>query len=217
MQYGLSQRNLNDIWDAFTHFPEIEQVLLFGSRAKGNYRPGSDVDLAVKGQSLHRRQINRLSDLLNEEYPLPYFFDVLHYETLANLDLVAHIDRVGKIIYPQQEERKFMTREYKVLNEEQVQSFLNHGYLVVKDCFEPAFAKQWTDQAFTRLGYDPEDATTWEKEIIWMDHANQLPVSEISPKAWGALCDVIGGEDRIETQVMRLLSTGHFTTINTCR
>lgn len=102
MQYGLSQRNMNDILDAFTHFPEIEQALLFGSRAKGDFQPGSDVDLAIKGHRLNRKQINRLNDLLNEEYPLPYFFDVLHYETLDSPDLIAHIDRVGKVIYLQE-------------------------------------------------------------------------------------------------------------------
>jgi len=108
-----------------------------------------------------------------------------------------------------------MPTKYKVLTEEQVQSFLDKGYLVVKGCFDAAFAKGWTDQAFTRLGYDPDDDSTWEKEIIWMDHANQQPIWEISPKAWGALCDVLGGEERIEPKVMRLLSSGHFTTINT--
>jgi len=76
-----------------------------------------------------------------------------------------------------------MPTKYKVLTEEQVQSFLDKGYLVVKGCFDAAFAKGWTDQAFTRLGYDPDDDSTWEKEIIWMDHANQHGFSHpaISP------------------------------------
>lgn len=99
MKYGLSQRNMNDMGKAFTQFPEIEQVILFGSRAKGNYRLGSDVDITIKGPMLTHRHINRLSDLLNEVYPLPYFFDVLHYDYLKNPELIAHIDRVGKVIY----------------------------------------------------------------------------------------------------------------------
>ncbi|MEM7536985.1 MAG: phytanoyl-CoA dioxygenase family protein [Chloroflexota bacterium] len=103
---------------------------------------------------------------------------------------------------------------YKVLTEEQVQSFLDNGYLVVKDCFDREFATQWTDHAFERLGYDANDRSTWEKEIIWMDHAFQRPVAEISQKAWDAICDVVGGAARIEDKVMRLVSSGHFTTVN---
>ena len=74
-------------------------VVLFGSRAKGNYKPGSDIDLAVKGDRVSPRIVAQLADCLNEETPLPYFFDVVHYETLDNQALVDHIDRVGIVIY----------------------------------------------------------------------------------------------------------------------
>ena len=63
------------------------------------------------------------------------------------------------------------------------------------------------------IGYDPGDRSTWTKEIVWMDRKNAAPIKEISPKAWGALCDVAGGEDRIDTRVMEIESQ-HFTTIN---
>jgi hypothetical protein len=102
---------------------------------------------------------------------------------------------------------------YKVLTDENVRSFLDKGYLVVNDCLDPAISNRWIDDAYERLGYDRNDPGTWAKEIIWMDHKNQMPVRELSPKAWGAILDVVGGEDRLETQVMGLPS-GHFTTIN---
>ena len=99
MSHGLLSRDLNYIIQALKQFPEIETALLFGSRAKGNYKPGSDVDLAIKGGEITHTTISRLAFLLNEEYPLPYFFDVVHYKTLSNRNLAEHIDRVGEIIY----------------------------------------------------------------------------------------------------------------------
>ncbi len=96
--YGLKDRDLYWIRKAIANYPQVEQVLIFGSRAMGNYKTGSDVDLAIKGYQIDRRILNRLSDDLNEEYPLPYFFDVIHYESITNEDLKAHIDTVAKVI-----------------------------------------------------------------------------------------------------------------------
>ncbi|MFC1466642.1 MAG: phytanoyl-CoA dioxygenase family protein [Candidatus Brachytrichaceae bacterium NZ_4S206] len=103
---------------------------------------------------------------------------------------------------------------YRVLTEAQVRSFLEDGYLVVKDCLDRDIARRWIEEAYDRLGYDKNDPATWAKEIVWMDHKNQLPVREIAPKAWDAILDVVGGEERLEPQVMRLHHSGHFTTIN---
>jgi uncharacterized protein len=102
--YGLTESDMAQITEATHHFDEIAQVILFGSRAKGNYKPGSDVDLAVKGDRVTHRTIAQLADVLNEEIPLPYFFDVIHYDSLesqapADHPLAAYIDRVGIVIY----------------------------------------------------------------------------------------------------------------------
>ena len=102
---------------------------------------------------------------------------------------------------------------YKVLSDEQVQSFMDQGYLIVKDCLDRDVANRWIDEAYVRLGYDPHDPSTWEKDIIWMDHQNQMPVREIAPKAWAAILDVVGGEERLETQVMGKPKT-HFSSVN---
>jgi hypothetical protein len=106
-----------------------------------------------------------------------------------------------------------MMGKYRVLTDEQVQSFLDKGYLVVHDALDTRIANRWVDEAYERLGYDKHDPSTWQKDIIWMDHKNQMPVYEVAPKAWAAVLDVIGGEDRLETQVMGITS-GHFTSIN---
>jgi hypothetical protein len=103
---------------------------------------------------------------------------------------------------------------YRILTDAHVQSFLDKGYLVVRDCLERDIASRWIDQAYERLGYDKDDPSTWSKDIVWMDHKNQLPIREVAPKAWAAILDVVGGEDRLETKVWRIPESGHFSTIN---
>ncbi len=98
MDTGLTETDINLIAAAIAQFPEIEDALIFGSRAKGSYKKASDVDLAVKGRHVSNETIKRLNFVLNEELPLPYFFDVVHYESLENQLLVEHIDRAGKSI-----------------------------------------------------------------------------------------------------------------------
>jgi len=98
MDTGLTQTDIKRITAAIKQFPEIEDAVIFGSRAKGTHKKASDVDLAIKGRAVTSETINRLNFLLNEELPLPYFFDVVHYESLENQLLVEHIDRVGKSI-----------------------------------------------------------------------------------------------------------------------
>lgn len=99
MAYGLRDSDLGHIISAFSQFEEIEAVVLFGSRAKGSYQPGSDLDLAIKGERITHTTVNRLSDCLNEEKPLPYFFDIVHYDTLSDVSLLKQIDRVGIVIF----------------------------------------------------------------------------------------------------------------------
>ena len=98
-QTGLTRSDLKLIHQAAKQQPEIEQLILFGSRAKGNYRNGSDVDLAVQGQDVTYESVIKLADELNENLPLPYMFDVLNYDTLAEATLKEHIDRVGIVLY----------------------------------------------------------------------------------------------------------------------
>lgn len=99
MKYGLSQQDIAEILKAFRIFPEIDEAILFGSRAKGNYKPGSDVDIAIKGPKIEHSCVASLSYILNEESSLPYFFDIVHFEQIAEPELVQHIERVGKRMY----------------------------------------------------------------------------------------------------------------------
>lgn len=96
---GLSQNDLQAINAVLESVSAVELAIVFGSRAKGVFKPGSDVDLALKGSSLSFEHISKISYLLNEETLMPYQFDVLHYETISSPELTAHIDRVGEVVY----------------------------------------------------------------------------------------------------------------------
>ena len=96
--FGLSQKDLTSITLLLKSYPEVEQALIFGSRALGSYKRGSDIDIALFG-NIEDATILAISSQLNEELVLPYFFDVLNYDALTNPELKDHIDRVGVIFY----------------------------------------------------------------------------------------------------------------------
>jgi len=99
MRFGLGEHDLETLTRMFAMFPEIEEVVIFGSRAKGTYKPGSDVDLALKGKTVTAQTVTNLSMQLNEESLLPYFFDVVNLAELKNEQLAEHIKRVGQTLY----------------------------------------------------------------------------------------------------------------------
>ena len=98
-QTGLTHQDIELIRQAAARLPAIERVVLFGSRAKGSYRQGSDVDLMIQGHAVTDDTVNQLADQLNEVLPFPYFFDVLNENTLSNDALRQHIKRVGIILF----------------------------------------------------------------------------------------------------------------------
>ena len=98
MPYGLTDEDIQAITGVFDQYPAIEQAILYGSRAKGNYRPNSDIDLSLKGESLTLSTLfqieNDLDDLL-----LPYKIDLSIFHKIDNPDLVEHIERVGMVFF----------------------------------------------------------------------------------------------------------------------
>lgn len=94
--YGLIDQDIKAILEVLKKHHGVKQVVIFGSRAMGNYKIGSDIDLAIKG-NLSIETIATIALELNERTPLPYKFDVLSYESLDNEDLKKHIDQHGKI------------------------------------------------------------------------------------------------------------------------
>jgi len=97
VEFGLSENINNILKNFFAKFPEIAEVKIYGSRAKGNYRKGSDIDFVIYGD-IEYSLLARISGEL-DNLPTPYKFDVTDYKTISNKNLKEHIDRVGKIFY----------------------------------------------------------------------------------------------------------------------
>lgn len=98
-RFGLTETDIQKICGVFAGHPEIEQALIFGSRAKGNYTAGSDIDLTLRGgagltQEVLYRVIHELDELL-----LPYSIDLSLFSTLRDPDFIEHIQRVGVVLY----------------------------------------------------------------------------------------------------------------------
>lgn len=89
--------------------------------------------------------------------------------------------------------------DYK-LTQEQINHFMRHGFVRLNNCFSRTKADEWTDNVWTRLGYSPEDKSTWAAERIHMPQHREEHVKTFAPKAWAAICDVLGGEDRVAEQ-----------------
>ena len=97
--FGLDVDTLRIIRQCLVQFPAIEKVLLYGSRAKGNYKSGSDIDITLLGRGLTlNNAVYPLERTLDELY-LPYTFDISVFSQLDNLDFIDHILRVGKTFY----------------------------------------------------------------------------------------------------------------------
>jgi len=88
--------------------------------------------------------------------------------------------------------------KYNHLTPEQVSSFMAYGFLRLESCFTHEKAAEWTSTLWQRLGMDPNDKSTWSPEWINMPFHRSELVSNFAPKAWGAICELLGGEDRIE-------------------
>ena len=97
--FGISEKSYLLILEALIKFPEIEKAMIFGSRAMGNYKKGSDIDIAVFGEKISFEITSKLHGFLNEELPIPYFTDVINFSTIDNKELKKHILEKGIVIY----------------------------------------------------------------------------------------------------------------------
>jgi predicted nucleotidyltransferase len=99
MKYGLPDITLNTLDSIFRAYPGIMEAVLYGSRAKGKYRRGSDIDMSLKTDKTftHTDLLRIAGDF--DDSDMPYFVDVSIYDQLSNPELKAHIDRVGKVLY----------------------------------------------------------------------------------------------------------------------
>ena len=92
-----------------------------------------------------------------------------------------------------------MANSYK-LSQEQIDHFMRFGYVRVPDCFSKAKANEWAGDVWSRLGYSPTDKSTWANEMTWMGDTKEEAVKTFAPKAWAAICELLGGEDRVASE-----------------
>lgn len=96
-EFGLSQNVLSILREYFKGQPAVLEVRVYGSRAMGNYEPGSDIDFSIRTSSAESMAGRIKTDL--EDLKTPYLFDVTDYDRISHQPLKAHIDRVGKLFY----------------------------------------------------------------------------------------------------------------------
>lgn len=98
MRYGLSEQTIEKICGVLANHPAIDKAVLYGSRAKGNFRPGSDIDLSLYGAGLSSKEMSEIGSEL-DDLLLPYSIDLLIFDDLDHAKLREHIERVGVVFY----------------------------------------------------------------------------------------------------------------------
>ncbi len=96
--FGLPETTLGSLRAVLAAHPAIERAILYGSRAVGRHKPGSDIDLALSGEALDERELGRIADEI-DDLLLPYTLDLCHLATIDNPDLLAHIRTAGQTIF----------------------------------------------------------------------------------------------------------------------
>lgn len=100
--HGIPERTLAQIGSVLAQFPGVEEAILFGSRAKGTHRLGSDIDLALSGVGLDWQTLGRI-EFAFDDLPTPYCFSLAIRDERLDPEVEAHIQRVGIPIYRKRE------------------------------------------------------------------------------------------------------------------
>lgn len=95
-RFGISVRSYELIQETLRNHAEVERAIIFGSRAMGEAKRGSDIDLAIEGAEVTRATAEELSRELNERVPIPYYVDVVAYDRAEEGALKEHIDSEGR-------------------------------------------------------------------------------------------------------------------------
>ena len=103
MKFGLKETTIDKINSVFENFSEIEKVIIYGSRAKGNFRPGTDIDITLVGKNIQYSKLSKINIAI-DDLNTPYLFDISIFEKLNAPDLEEHINRVGQIFYIKKED-----------------------------------------------------------------------------------------------------------------
>ena len=110
MTYGLKEEDINKINRLFEQQMNVEKVIIYGSRAKGNFKPGSDIDLTIIGNNFTMEEMLKLENEI-DNLLLPYEIDLSVFAKIENPELIEHINRVGKIFYQRKHEPSETTND----------------------------------------------------------------------------------------------------------
>ena len=99
MSFGISKNDIEYITEAIKKHPEVEKAVVFGSRAMGNFKNGSDVDIALFGDKVNFSVIAQIKDELQEESPMPYLFDIVDFTHSKSNGLKDHINQFGITLF----------------------------------------------------------------------------------------------------------------------
>lgn len=98
MEFGLKDKEIGALRDVLASVPEVEEAIIYGSRARGTNRISSDIDMTLKGSNLTYLQLALLDAKIDDLY-LPYFVDLSLFSMIKDKDLLASIKRDGKVLY----------------------------------------------------------------------------------------------------------------------
>jgi len=105
MKYGLQEATIQKICAVFVRYPQVEKAVLYGSRAKGSYRNGSDIDLTLLGgKDLTLDVMNKISNEL-DDLLLPYKIDLSIFHDISDPDVMENIRRVGVMFYEKEDQK----------------------------------------------------------------------------------------------------------------
>jgi len=103
MRFGLKDTTIQKIQFVLSRYPQVEKAILYGSRAKGNYKTGSDIDLTLLGsEELTLKVLYRIMEEI-DDLLLPYTFDLSIFHDISDPDVIEHIQRVGVNFYERKE------------------------------------------------------------------------------------------------------------------
>lgn len=99
LRFGLKETTIQKICGVFAKYPQVEKAVLYGSRSKGNYKTGSDIDLTlIGGEDLTLKVLYRIMDEI-DDLLLPYTTDLSIFNNISDPDVIDHIQRVGVVFY----------------------------------------------------------------------------------------------------------------------
>lgn len=107
--HGVPLKTVEQVARVLAHFPEVREAVLFGSRAKGTHKPGSDIDLSLVGEALDWRTVGKIYDAL-DDLLLPYRFSIVLFDLHTDPEVAAHIERVGIPIFRREQADAEMVR-----------------------------------------------------------------------------------------------------------